>query len=112
MTSKAEDKVEIVVQVESKDTSSKVILIMLIIVLFGLVIAVMMRGGPDALLSSDDDRGVGNCGDGIDMTKEVKPTVMIQIVMQTQKFGRAMTLVVQRQTEITTLPVGDPEVKR
>ena len=44
MTSKAEDKVEIVVQVESKDTSSKVILIMLIIVLFGLVIAVMMRG--------------------------------------------------------------------
>ena len=34
MTSKAEDKVEIVVQVESKDTSSKVILIMLIIVLF------------------------------------------------------------------------------
>ena len=32
MTSKAEDKVEIVVQVESKDTSSKVILIMLIIV--------------------------------------------------------------------------------
>ena len=51
MTSKAEDKVEIVVQVESKDTSSKVILIMLIIVLFGLVIAVMMTGGPDALLS-------------------------------------------------------------
>ena len=44
MTSKAEDKVEIVVQVESKDTSSKVILIMLIIVLVGLVIAVMMRG--------------------------------------------------------------------
>ena len=42
MTSKAEDKVEIVVQVESKDTSSKVILIMLIIVLVGLVIAVMM----------------------------------------------------------------------
>ena len=51
MTSKAEDKVEIVVQVESKDTSSKVILIMLIIVLVGLVIAVMMTGGPDALLS-------------------------------------------------------------
>ena len=67
MTSKAEDKVEIVVQVESKDTSSKVILIMLIIVLVGLVIAVMMTGGPDALLSNDDDdRGVGNCGDGID----------------------------------------------
>ena len=55
MTSKAEDKVEIVVQVESKDTSSKVILIMLIIVLVGLVIAVMMTGGPDALLSNDDD---------------------------------------------------------
>ena len=68
MTSKAEDKVEIVVQVESKDTSSKVILIMLIIVLVGLVIAVMMGGGPDALLSSDDDRGVGNCGDGIDLS--------------------------------------------
>ena len=66
MTSKVEDKVEIVVQVESKDTSSKVILIMLIIVLFGLVIAVMMGGGPDALLTGDEDRGVGNCGDGID----------------------------------------------
>ena len=70
MTSKAEDKAEIVVQVESKDTSSKVILIMLIIVLVGLVIAVMMTGGPDALLSNDDDdRGVGNCGDGIDNDK-------------------------------------------
>ena len=66
MTSKAEDKLEIVVQVESKDTSSKVILIMLIIVLVGLVIAVMISGGPDALLTSGDDRGVGNCGDGID----------------------------------------------
>ena len=52
MTSKAEDKLEIVVQVESKDTSSKVILIMLIIVLVGLVIAVMISGGPDALLTS------------------------------------------------------------
>ena len=69
MTSKAEDKVEIVVQVESKDTSSKVILIMLIIVLVGLVIAVMMGGGPDALLSSDEARGVGNCGDGMDNDK-------------------------------------------
>tara|TARA_B100000941_G_C28471440_1_gene536648 strand:- start:1000 stop:1140 length:141 start_codon:yes stop_codon:yes gene_type:complete len=46
------------------------------------------------------------------MTKEVKQTVMIQIVTQIQKFGRAMTLVEQRQTEITTLPVGDLEVKR
>jgi hypothetical protein len=46
------------------------------------------------------------------MTKEVKQTAMTLIAMQIQKFGRAMTLVVQRQTEITTLPVGDPEVKR
>ena len=66
MTSKADDKVELIVKVESKDTSSKVILIMLIIVLVGLVIAVMMQGGPDALLSGNDQSGVGNCGDGID----------------------------------------------
>ena len=32
--------------------------------------------------SSDDDRGVGNCGDGIDNDKEVKPTIDDQIVMQ------------------------------
>ena len=69
MTSKADDKVELVVTVESKDTSSKVILIILILVLAGLVIAVMMRGGPDALLSGVNDRGVGNCGDGIDNDK-------------------------------------------
>ena len=69
MTSTADDKVELVGTVESKDTSSKVILIILILVLAGLVIAVMMRGGPDALLSGDNDRGVGNCGDGIDNDK-------------------------------------------
>ena len=45
------------------------------------------------------------------MTKEVKQTAMTQIAMQIQKFGRAMTRVVQRPTEITTLPVGDPEVE-
>ena len=72
MTSKADDKVELIVKVESKDTSSKVILIMLIIVLVGLVIAVMMQGGPDALLSGNDQSGVGNCGDGIDNDNDGK----------------------------------------
>ena len=46
------------------------------------------------------------------MTKEVKQTAMTLIAMQIQKFGRAMTRVVQRPTEITTLLVGNPEVDR
>ena len=45
------------------------------------------------------------------MTKEVKPTVMIQIVMQTQKFGGLRPSRTEA-TEITTLLVGDLEVKR
>ena len=45
------------------------------------------------------------------MTKEVKQTAMTLIAMQIQKFGRAMTRLVQRPTEITTPPVGDPEVE-
>ena len=68
MTSNSDDKVEVKVTVESKDTSSKVILIILILVLAGLMIAVMMKGGPEALLS-DGERGVGNCGDGVDNDK-------------------------------------------
>ena len=43
MTSNSDDKVEVKVTVESKDTSSKVILILLILVLSGLMIAVMMN---------------------------------------------------------------------
>jgi len=46
------------------------------------------------------------------MITEVKQTAMTLIAMQIQKFGRAMTRVVQRPTEITTLLVGDPEVNR
>ncbi len=68
MTSKADDKVEVKVTVESKDTSSKVILIILILVLTGLMIAVMAKGGPEALLR-DGQSGVGNCDDGIDNDK-------------------------------------------
>ena len=45
------------------------------------------------------------------MITEVKQTAMTLIAMQIQKFGRAMTRVVQRPTEITTHPVGDPEVE-
>tara|TARA_X000001036_G_scaffold141851_1_gene134710 strand:- start:344 stop:481 length:138 start_codon:yes stop_codon:yes gene_type:complete len=45
------------------------------------------------------------------MTKEVNQTAMTLIAMQIQKFGRDMTRVVQRPTEITTLPVGDLEVE-
>lgn len=69
MSSQPNDKVEVKVVVESKDTSSKVILIILILVLSGLTIAVIAKGGPDAFLSDDDNRGVGNCGDGIDNDK-------------------------------------------
>ena len=46
------------------------------------------------------------------MITEVKQTAMTLIAMQIQKFGRAMTRVGQRPTEITTLLVGDPEVNR
>ncbi|MDE0913138.1 MAG: hypothetical protein OR993_04345 [Candidatus Poseidoniales archaeon] len=68
MSSKAEDKVEVKVVVESKDTSSKVILIILILVLAGLMVAVIANGGPSALLK-DRLLGEGNCGDGIDNDK-------------------------------------------
>ena len=68
MSSKADDKVEVKVVVESKDTSSKVILIILILVLAGLMVAVIANGGPSALLK-DGLLGEGNWGDGIDNDK-------------------------------------------
>tara|TARA_B100000700_G_scaffold106511_1_gene120225 strand:- start:42393 stop:42725 length:333 start_codon:yes stop_codon:yes gene_type:complete len=69
MSSEANDKVEVKVVVESKDTSSKVILILLILVLSGLMIAVMVNGGPESLLAKSSDSSVANCGDGIDNDK-------------------------------------------
>jgi len=45
------------------------------------------------------------------MTREVKQTVMTQIVTQIQMFGRDTIRIVKRPTEITTLLVGDPEVE-
>jgi len=66
MSEDKEDKVEVRVVVESKDSASKVILISLTLVLLGILIAVVSSGGVDQLLPKRGDSGGGNCGDGID----------------------------------------------
>ena len=66
MSEDKEDKVEVRVVVESKDSASKVILISLTLVLLGILIAVVSSGGVDQLLLKSGDSGGGNCGDGID----------------------------------------------
>jgi len=65
MTEKSDDKVEVKVVVESKDSASKVILAGLTVVLLGILITLASGGGVDNFLpkSSVSD---GNCGDGID----------------------------------------------
>ena len=51
MSEKDDDKVEVRVVVESKDSASKIILIALTLVLLGILIAVASSGGVDELLS-------------------------------------------------------------
>ena len=68
MSKKDDDKVEVRVVVESKDSASKVILIALTLALVGVLIAVISGGGVEDLLKRGDS-GEGNCGDGIDNDK-------------------------------------------
>jgi len=51
MSEKDDDKVEVRVVVESRDSASKVILITLTLVLLGILIAVISEGGVDNLLT-------------------------------------------------------------
>ena len=69
MSEKDDDKVEVRVGVESKDSASKVILIALTLALVGVLIAVISGGGVEDLLLKRGDSGEGNCGDGIDNDK-------------------------------------------
>jgi len=68
MSEKDDDKVEVRVVVESKDSASKVILIALTLALVGVLIAVISGGSVEDLLKRGDS-GEGNCGDGIDNDK-------------------------------------------
>ena len=67
MSEKDDDKVEVRVVVESKDSASKVILIALTLALVGVLIAVISGGGVEDLLLKRGDSGEGNCGDGIEI---------------------------------------------
>jgi hypothetical protein len=66
MSEKGDDKVEVKVVVESKDSASKVILGALTVVLLGILIAVVFQEGVDDLLSNRGGADGGNCGDGMD----------------------------------------------
>ena len=66
MSEKDDDKVEVRVVVESKDSASKVILIALTLALVGVLIAVISGGSVEDLLLKRGDSGEGNWGDGSD----------------------------------------------
>ncbi len=68
MAEKSDDKVEVKVVVESKDSASKVILAGLTIALLGILIVLASAGGVDSLLPKSAV-SEGNCGDGIDNDK-------------------------------------------
>ena len=68
MAVKSDDKVEVKVVVESKDSASKVILAGLTIVLLGILIVLISGGGVDSILPKSAV-SEGNCGDGIDNDK-------------------------------------------
>ena len=68
MSSRDENKPEITVVVESRDTASKVILLAMVILLSGVLVALLTtEAGEDILAKSGI--GSGNCGDGIDNDK-------------------------------------------
>ena len=73
MSEKDDDKVEVKVVVESKDSASKVILIALTLALVGVLIAVISGGDVEDLLLKRGDSGEGNCGDAIDNDKCGQP---------------------------------------
>jgi len=68
MTEKSDDKVEVKVIVESKDSASKVILAGLTVVFLGILIVLASGGGVDSLLPKSAV-SEGNCDDGIDNDK-------------------------------------------
>ena len=68
MTEKPDDKIEVKVVVESKDSTSKVILAGLTVVLLGILIVLASGGGVDSILPKSTV-SEGECGDGIDNDK-------------------------------------------
>ena len=68
MTEKSDDKVEVKVVVESKDSASKVILAGVTVVLLGILLLLASGGGVDSILPKSTVSD-GNCGDGIDNDK-------------------------------------------
>ena len=68
MAEKSDDKVEVKIVVESKDSASKVILAGLAVVLLGLLFVLASGGGVDSLLPKSA-ASEGNCGDSIDNDK-------------------------------------------
>ena len=89
MSEKDDDKVEVRVVVESKDSASKVILIALTLALVGVLIAVIS---------------------GSTMTGVAKPTRTTPTAIRILRSGRDTTLTAPRQTAITTRPEASPEV--
>ena len=65
MSEKDDDKVEVKVVVESRDSASKVILIALTLALVGVLIAVISGGGVADQLLKRGETGEGNWGAGI-----------------------------------------------
>ena len=65
MSEKSENKPELKVVIESRDTASKVILIALVIVLSGVLVALLTTEAGENILGLSEG-GSGNCGDGVD----------------------------------------------
>ena len=65
MSEKSENKPELKVVIESRDTASKVILIALVIVLSGVLVALLTTEAGENILGLSEE-GSGNCGDGVD----------------------------------------------
>ena len=65
MSEKSENKPELKVVIESRDTASKVILIALVIVLSGVLVALLTTEAGENILGLSEESS-GNCGDGVD----------------------------------------------
>ena len=68
MPPRDENKPEITVVVESRDTASKVIMLALVIVLSGVLVALLTTEAGEGILAKTGISS-GNCGDGIDNDK-------------------------------------------
>ena len=91
MSEKDDDKVEVRVVVESKDSASKVILIAL----------TCSRGAIAERVT---------VGTGSTMTRVARPTMTTPTAIRILRSGRDTTLTAPRQTAITTRPEASPEV--